>query len=487
MSRRRGTTAIASNPVLVGVATTLVVVVAVFLAYNANAGLPWIPSYRLTAEVPSAANLVKGNEVRIGGLRVGVIDDITPVKRPDGHVIARLSLKLETRVKPIPSDSTLMIRPRSALGLKYVEVTRGKSKTGFQEGGLIPLKNATPLPVDIDQFYNMFDPRTRSGIRGNQEGFGGGFAGRGQDLNSAIHTFVPLVRNATKALRNIADPKTRFNRFFASQGRTAAIVAPIAVTQAELWGNLDATFRAWATVARPFLQQTISKGPGGLQTATEDFPKIRPLLRNTQVFFATLRPGAAALRKSAPDLAVAVHTGVHALARAPNLNRKLGDFFVALQTFSQDPFVPLGFRDLFTTVSTLDPLVGFVTPAQTVCNYANLWFNNVAGLLSEGDSKGNWGRFVVMTGPSNAPPNSLWGPAGAPAAGGGSPISGKDPNYLHSNPYPNTASPGQPNECEAGNEDYKPEFQATIGNPAGTQSTKTQVPSEDAKKSEATK
>ena len=38
VSRRRGATAIASNPVLVGVATTLVIVVAVFLAYNANAG-----------------------------------------------------------------------------------------------------------------------------------------------------------------------------------------------------------------------------------------------------------------------------------------------------------------------------------------------------------------------------------------------------------------------------------------------------------------
>ena len=71
MTRRRGATAIASNPVLVGVATTLVIVVAVFLAYNANQGLPWVPTYRLTAEVPRASSLVKGNEVRIGGLRVG--------------------------------------------------------------------------------------------------------------------------------------------------------------------------------------------------------------------------------------------------------------------------------------------------------------------------------------------------------------------------------------------------------------------------------
>ena len=38
--------------------------VAVFLSYNANKGLPFVPTYQLKAEVPSAANLVVGNDVR---------------------------------------------------------------------------------------------------------------------------------------------------------------------------------------------------------------------------------------------------------------------------------------------------------------------------------------------------------------------------------------------------------------------------------------
>ena len=134
VTRRRGATAIASNPVLVGVATTLVIVVAVFLAYNANQGLPWVPSYRLQAEVPIASSLVKGNEVRIGGLRVGVVDEITPVQQENGSVMARIDLKLETRIKPLPVDSTIMVRPRSALGLKYVEVTRGRLVERLRRG-----------------------------------------------------------------------------------------------------------------------------------------------------------------------------------------------------------------------------------------------------------------------------------------------------------------------------------------------------------------
>ena len=58
------------------------VIVAVFLAYNANTGLPFVPTYELKAEVPNAANLVKGNDVRIGGTRVGVVDRHHAQHRP---------------------------------------------------------------------------------------------------------------------------------------------------------------------------------------------------------------------------------------------------------------------------------------------------------------------------------------------------------------------------------------------------------------------
>ena len=74
---------------LVGALTTLVVIVAVFLSYNANSGLPFVPTYDLEAELPNAANLVVGNEVRIGGFRVGVIDEIDAGPPARRHVYAR--------------------------------------------------------------------------------------------------------------------------------------------------------------------------------------------------------------------------------------------------------------------------------------------------------------------------------------------------------------------------------------------------------------
>src|SRR5207245_8204896 len=76
MTRGRGTASVVASPVLVGAVTTLIVIVSVFLAYNANKGLPFVPTYDLSARVPNGSNLVPGNEVRVGGFRVGVVDTI---------------------------------------------------------------------------------------------------------------------------------------------------------------------------------------------------------------------------------------------------------------------------------------------------------------------------------------------------------------------------------------------------------------------------
>ena len=61
------------------------------------------------------------------------------------------------------------------------------------------------------------------------------------------------------------------------------------------------------------------------------------------------------------------------------------------------------------------------------------------------------------------------------AAANGGPPGSDDTNYLHSNPYPFTAAPGQPKACMAGNETYEIGKQV-IGNPPG-QNPGTDMPS----------
>jgi virulence factor Mce-like protein len=465
---RRGSASIAANPVLIGAATTLVVIVAVFLAYNANSGLPFVPTYELKTEVPNAANLVKGNDVRIGGTRVGAVTNIAPRQHPNGSVTAVLTMKLQKSVQPLPDDSTVLIRPRSALGLKYVDITRGRSRRGFPDGSTIPLGNAKPQPVEIDEVLNTFDDRTRAASQSNLTEFGNGFAGRGADLNRAIQDINPLLTNLVPVMRNLSDPGTQLSRLVTSLSRTAGIVAPSAQTQAALFDNLDTTFRALANVSRPFIQDSISGGPPALDEAIKDFPQQRPFLANSEALFRELRPGVKALATAAPALADTLTVGTPTLKRSVAFNNRLKPAFAALQRFAEDPLVTLGIRDLQSTTSILAPTVAHLTPVQTVCNYVTLWFRNVSSLLSVGDSHGTNQRFMIIATPQG--PNNEGGPSSAPANGG---VPGKQDNYLHSNPYPNTASPGQPDECEAGNENFLVGRQV-IGNVPGNQGTKTE-------------
>jgi ABC-type transporter Mla subunit MlaD len=462
---RRGA-GIAGNPVLIGAATTLVVLVAVFLAYNANRGLPFVPTYELKAEVPSAANLVVGNDVRIGGSRVGFVGDIQAERRDDGSTIALLTLTLERSVSPLPRDSTLIVRPRSALGLKYVEITRGTDGRGYADGATIPISAATPTPVEFDEVLSMFDDRTRAAAAENTTGFGDAFAGRGESINTAIGAFRPLLRDIIPVAQNLSSPETNLRRFFGELGDTAAIVAPAAEAQAELFVNLDTTFRALRDVARPFIQDSITGGRPALDAAIRSFPIQRPFLRNTEGLFHELRPGAAALRTSASTIADALEEGTRVLPRTPPFNRRLASLLEELQTFAEDPMVPRGLRATTAALDELEPTLDFLAPAQTRCNYITLFFRNIASHLSEGDRNGTWQRFIIVPTPQG--PNNEGGPSSAPANGP------TEANHLHTNPYPNTAAPGQPRECESGNEPYI-RGRTILGNVPGTQQDSTEV------------
>ena len=449
MRNRSGLSGVASSPILVGAVTVLVVIVAVFLAYNANNGLPFVSTYNLKARVPNADALVKGNEVRIGGVRVGVVKKVVPVQVGNGEVAAELSLSLDKSAEPLPVDSTITVRPKSALGLKFLQVTPGNSDKGFEAGETIPVTAAKPEPVDIDQFFDMFDKPTRDAIRQTQAGFGNALAGRGPQLNEAIGALRRLVVNGQPILRKIVEPSTNFAGFWRSLEALSATVAPVAETQAQMFVVLDRTFAAFARVSRPYIQETIEKSPPTLDEVNADLPAVRPFLRDSARFFTALRPGVKALAETSPVIAESLHAGIPVLNASPVLNNQLQPTAEALVAFQEAPGVFNGLDLLTDTNRVLKPSLSYITPSQTVCNYWSLTFQFLANANSQGNSNGNWLQFISFAPPEG--PNSESTFAAAPA---NDTSPNRTKNHLHYNPYPKTAAPGQGKVCEAGNEKY---------------------------------
>jgi ABC-type transporter Mla subunit MlaD len=471
--RTPGFAGLAGNPVLVGAVTVLATVVAVFLAYNANAGLPFTPVYELDAVVNNGSGLIRGNEVRIGGTRVGLMSSIDPIARKDGSVGARLHLRLLKSVSPLPVDSRLAIRPRSPLGLKYVEITVGQSDEGLSEGAEIPLASKAPKPVEIDDFQGIFDEPTRLASRTNLNEFGTGLAGRGTDLNSALSELEPVITRLQPVMRNLLDSRSRLSQLFPAIERAAREVAPVASTQAALVVALDQTFAGLAQAAAP-IQESIALAPLALDTATEALPAQQPFLRESTELFRRLRPSFKGLAQASVHLAPAFEHAQPALEQTPRLARELDSTLDQLNDLAADDRVIPGVDRLTDTATALRDPIAFVTPAQTTCNYLSLFFRNLQETFSEGDSIGSFLRFGILALPQN--PNSEAGPSSEPENGPAAdrikePL--RDDSFLHSNPYPNTAAPGQPHECEAGNEKYLP-GQQVIGNQPSLQPAKTE-------------
>ena len=507
---------LAASPTMVGAVTTLILIVAVFLAYNANNGLPFVPVYSVSVDVPNASRLGTNNEVRIGGTRVGVVESIQPVDLSDRSTTvsadgdasagdvpelgARLNLKLDKAAEPLPVDSVFRVRYRSTFGLKYLEIVRGTgpdADEGHIFDGTNDASGECTIPTDpagfseslpeqakdgcfqeqteFDAINNTFDIKTRIAARENLLGFGGAFAGRGASLNDAIEGLRPLVENLGPVSRVLADPSTQLERFISSLARTARIVAPVSEQQAQFFANAAIAFDAIARDPEA-LKETISEGPPTLETAIDTLPRQRPFLAEFAELSRRLRPGVQDLRVALPALNRAIDVGTPVLARTPQMNRRLRGVLVELRDLvaQESTAVSLGrLRDTFDSARRFSE---WVVPAQTVCNYFNYWFTFFPESLSDRDQAGYNFRQALTSSPPG-PQHFQLGPAEievpgethGPVAGySGIQATGKhgalpnpandglfDPHeqpIVHGNPYGPTGQNGS--DCQAGQSGY---------------------------------
>jgi ABC-type transporter Mla subunit MlaD len=458
---------------LIGAVTTLIVVVAVFLSYNANNGLPFVPTYDIKVALPEASGLQNANQVRLGGTRVGLVSSLGLRQDPHtGRVTAIANLKLEKSIEPLPADTRAIVLSVSTIGLKYLELEKGTSHAPLRAGEEIPLTHTTE-PVDIDQLFNMFDEKTRTASQINLNNFGDGLAGRGVGLNETIHVLRPLVTNAIPVLRNLASPATGLREFFIALERVNSQSAPVANTNAAVWSEQDTFFTAWASVAKA-LEEATKGGPASLEQATHSLPFEAPFIERSAEFMHLLRPSAHSLRSVAAPLGHAFAEGAVNLRAATALNSQLATSAQALQSFATNPIVALGLEDFTQTLQFGEPFLAGLAPAQAYCNYLTLAFRNVASLESENVGVGAVARAGAVLSPTG--PNNEGYPSSAPANGpstehvfGSTTII--DNNHVHLNPYPNVGGPGQPKVCEAANETYEG-GKAVGGNlPAGSVAT----------------
>jgi hypothetical protein len=273
------------------------------------------------------------------------------------------------------------VRARSALGLKYVELTPGRSKRTLAPGAVIPLRQSQK-PIELDEFFSTFDDEMRRNQRTALEGFGNALAGRGEAINRAIEGLVPFVTHLEPVMRTLSDLDTRLGEFFRQTRRTSGQIAPVARSYAELFTNMATTFEALSR-HREHLRDALQRAPDTLEAGIESFPVQRPFLRDTRRLAVRLEPVAEELERSLPPTTSALRTGAPVLEKAPPFYRRTQNVFHALDDLAENPNTLLGLKDLRRTLEVATPLVRYVAPYQTVCNYWLYYWTAISEHVSE--------------------------------------------------------------------------------------------------------
>ena len=423
-----------------------------FLAYNANEGLPFVPTRELKVDIANGSELVAGNDVREGGYLIGLVSSLKPVTLENGQAGAQLTLKLDKSYGNVPVDSTISIQPRSVLGLKYLDLHKGASHRISRTAPRCPMSQ-TNVPVQFDDVFKIFDTQTRTAVAEEP----------GRVRRHARLARVGAERHDLEPAGAVRAPRAGRPLPVRSEHRAHPVLQRPELVHgrggAGRAGQRPAVREDGDDVRGDRSQPGRSEGddresPATLQVSTQSLAAQQPLLTDLTTFGNNMTPATQSLKVALPILNPALEQGTQVLGRTPPLNQRLQETMQALQTLAAAPGTNVALNALVDTVQTLNPMVRYLGPYQTVCDDWNYWWTYLAEHISEATAFGFAQRAMLMT-TNTAQPNNVGDQgATAPVNGGSfdSPQGGNE--FLHGEVY-GAAVDNQGNaDCETGQRGY---------------------------------
>ena len=181
------------------------------------------------AEFSDATGVVKGDDVRIAGVKVGSVSEVEIVDRSR----ALVTFDVEEDV-PLSGATNAAIRYRNLVGQRYISLTETIGDTAeLAEGATIPISRTSPA-LDLTVLFNGFKPLFQAlspedlnqlsfeiiqvfqGEGGTLEGLLANTASVTQTLADRDEVFISLVDNLNEVLVNIGDRDQELTRLIQS-------------------------------------------------------------------------------------------------------------------------------------------------------------------------------------------------------------------------------------------------------------------------------
>ncbi len=347
--------------------------------------------HKVRAAFSSAVSIAPGLDVQIDGVDVGKVGK---VEYEDGQALVEIGV--DDHAWPLRRGATASLRFGTTLGngTRRVDLEPGPPDAPeIPENGIIATRD-TVTPVEFDEIFDTFDPRTRQGFEGTFERGAQNLEGRAKDLREGLRRAAPTFETTGSLLEDVARDGAALRKLVAAGHRSTRTLAAkrpvisdlvsVMATTFDTFGRNTEGIRESLDEFAPTLRDartTLARTDRSLDVLDGLVADLRPGLAQLQPLLTTARPAAKDLRELAP----ATNSTVRTLrSAAPPVTTFL------------DEGVPFAER--------AEPVLGrLAEQMKCVRPYAPeiaAFFSNWSSWAKNYDDDAHYGRIKVVKGPT---------------------------------------------------------------------------------------
>jgi phospholipid/cholesterol/gamma-HCH transport system substrate-binding protein len=308
-------------------ALTIVVLIVAYLVFSGGGGT----NYQLV--FAEAGQLVRGDQVQVGGVPVGNVTNIVLTH----DFKARVTIHVDSSLTPLHEGTTAVVRvpSLSTVANRYIALTPGPNNAPALAAGATLPASATKEVVDLDQLFNTLNPKTRTGLQQVIQGFAEQYAGSSHAFGVSAE-YTPAALSATDHFfSELIRDQPVFTSFLVETAKAVTTIGARSEQLTDLIGNADTTFQAigsqQSALARGLRElpvalrqgnRTFANLPSAFAALTKLVNASKPTSKPLAAFFPRLR-----------SLFAAATTPVHNFSLAfsrPGPNNDLTDWANAL-------------------------------------------------------------------------------------------------------------------------------------------------------------
>jgi phospholipid/cholesterol/gamma-HCH transport system substrate-binding protein len=374
----------AARGVALGALAVAVVVVAVVLLGSSSAH-----TYKLTFQ--NAGQLVKDDDVQVGGRRIG---SIKKIELTDDNQ-AQVTVAVDEPFAPLHTGTSATIRQTSLSGVanRYIALTPGpNSAPKIADGGGLTAV-ATTSPVDLDQLFNTLDKPTLKALQDVIKGSATQYAGRGAVNNRAARYFNPAISTAAQLVNEADRDQQAFEDLIVHGAKVTTALADRRADLTNLVTNANTTAGAIGdenvalSEALAVLPDTLRKGNTtfvNLRATLDDLDRLTdaslPATKHLAKFFRQLRPLVADARPTIRDL--------RNLVTRPGANNDLIELLGKAPKL--DSLAKTAFPDTITSLQKTTPVLSFIRPYTS--DFVG-WLRDFGQGAANYDANGHYARI----------------------------------------------------------------------------------------------